>query len=140
MQYHGHIFGEIKNGRMNFNEAGIMVEKWWNELTNKYPQLKLDEYQIMPNHLHGIINVQNVGADPRVCPKKTLGQIIQWFKTMSTNEYIRGVRNNNWEPFPKHLWQRNYFERIIRNEEELFSIRNYIKSNPKNWGHDIENK
>ena len=99
----------------------------------------------MPNHFHGIIQIINthtVGADLRVCPDKTdehkkgehgadkykekgehtgspLHTMIQWFKTMTTNEYIRNVKNNHWAPFNKKLWQRNYYDRMIRNEIEL---------------------
>lgn len=68
-----------------------------------------------------------------------LSKIIQWFETMSTNEYIRNVKQNNWEPFYKKLWQRNYYERIIRNENELNVIRQYIINNPLNWQADNDN-
>ncbi|MGB9853103.1 MAG: transposase, partial [Candidatus Kapaibacteriota bacterium] len=65
-----------------------------------------------------------------------LHKIVQWFKTMTTNEYIRNVKNNGWEPFDKKLWQRNYYEHIIRNEKELNKIREYIINNPLNWTSD----
>lgn len=64
---------------------------------------------------------------------------MQWFKTMATNEYIRGVRNFGWEPFPGKLWQRNYFEHIVRREESLNRIRDYIRDNPLRWHLDREN-
>lgn len=67
------------------------------------------------------------------------GKIIQWFKTMTTNYYIRGVKTNKWKPFAKRLWQRNYYERIIRNENDLNKIREYIINNPKIWDNDREN-
>lgn len=140
VQYHGHIFGNIIDRKMQLNEPGKMVEYWWNEIPNKFPSVKLGKYEIMPNHLHGIIFVQNVGADLCIGPNKTLGNIIQWFKIMTTNDYIIGVRTKNWPVFPKHLWQRNYFERIIRNEEELAKIEDYIQRNPGNWGSDPENR
>jgi len=59
--------------------------------------------------------------------------IVQWFKTMTTNEYIRGVKKNDWPPFPGKLWQRNYYEHIIRNETELFITQKYIVNNPIKW-------
>lgn len=65
-----------------------------------------------------------------------LHRVVQWYKTMTTNEYIRGVKQNKWEPFYGKLWQRNYYEHIIRNEYELHNIREYIYNNPKNWGID----
>ena len=59
-----------------------------------------------------------------------LQEIVQWFKTMTTNEYIRNVKNLKWKPFDGKLWQRNYYEHIIRNEKALYRIRQYIKNNP----------
>ena len=63
----------------------------------------------------------------------SLHRVVQWFKTMSTNEYIRGVKQNGWAPFPGKLWQRNYWEHIVRNEPELNRIREYIHNNPAQW-------
>jgi len=68
-----------------------------------------------------------------------LPRIIQWLKTMTTNEYIKGVNNYAWKPFERRLWQRNYYEHIIRNEQELNRIREYIRSNPENWDIDPDN-
>lgn len=144
-------FGKIIDGVMILNEAGKMVEKWLFEIENKYPQYHCDYYQIMPNHIHFII--QNVGADLCVWPNNNvenviekgehagspLPTVVQWFKTMTTNEYIRGVKNNNWMNFNKKLWQRNYYEHIIRNEKVLYEIRNYIYLNPINWDFDENN-
>ena len=65
--------------------------------------------------------------------------VLRWFKTMSTNEYIRGVKQRGWTPFPGKLWQRNYYEHIVRNEPELNRIRQYIIDNPGNWAGDGEN-
>ncbi len=96
---------------------------------------------------------QNVGADLCVCPESKmpgehagseegehtgspLQRIVQWFKTMSTNEYIRNVKTNNWSPFDGKLWQRNYYEHIVRSEESLNRIREYIANNPLNWPSD----
>ena len=69
----------------------------------------------------------------------SLGRMIQAFNSITTVEYIRGVKQHEWEPFPLRLWQRNYYERIIRNEDELNRIREYINRNPKNWATDREN-
>ena len=65
-----------------------------------------------------------------------LRRVVQWFKTMSTNEYIRGVRLHRWAPFPGRLWQRNYWEHIVRDETELNRIREYIATNPVRWEMD----
>ena len=61
---------------------------------------------------------------------------MDWFKTMTTNEYIRGVKTKNWKSFDKKFWQRNYWEHIIRNENEFIRISKYIKNNPMNWNKD----
>jgi REP element-mobilizing transposase RayT len=66
----------------------------------------------------------------------TIGDMMDWFKTMTTNEYIRGVKNNGWQRFNGKLWQRNYWEHIIRDEAELARIANYIIANPENWQKD----
>ncbi|ODS32308.1 MAG: hypothetical protein SCARUB_02556 [Candidatus Scalindua rubra] len=144
-----HLFGEITNDKMVLNDAGVMVEKWWSKFPEKFPTIMLDEYIIMPNHMHGIIIIKqppDVGADPRVCPDNMgehtgspLHRVMQWFKTMTTNEYIRNVKNANWKPFNKRFWQRNYYEHIVRNENELNHIREYIINNPLQWQFDREN-
>jgi REP element-mobilizing transposase RayT len=69
----------------------------------------------------------------------TLGQIVGWFKTMTTNEYIRGVRERGWPPFPGKVWQRNYYEHIVRNRQALERIRTYVETNPERWAWDREN-
>ncbi len=69
----------------------------------------------------------------------SLPQIIQWFKTMTTNDYMMGVRDHGFEPFRNRLWQRNYYEHIIRSDRDLDRIRDYITANPSQWFHDDEN-
>ena len=144
------------NDQMRLNKAGVMVGTWWRKVGGKFPSVQTDEYIIMPNHFHGIVNIvgaapcgrpiiNNAYGQPRsksgqphgVAP--TLGYIVNWFKTMTTNQYIRGVKQNRWPAFAGRLWQRNYYEHIIRNEEELNHIRQYIADNPLNWRTDEEN-
>ena len=67
---------------------------------------------------------------------RPLYRVVQWFKTMTTNEYIRGVKNLGWQPFDGKLWQRNYYEHIIRNEKSYHNITNYIINNPAKWAED----
>lgn len=161
-----HFFGKIDNdGQLFLNESGKMIEKWYLELENKFPDIECGEYVVMPNHFHCIvintgISVGTVGTDLRVCPNtnndvvdailgehvldKILGEhigsplhrVVQWFKTMTTNEYIRGVNILGWKRFDGKLWQRNYWEHIIRNEQSYVTISEYIKNNPVNWNAD----
>jgi len=198
------LFGEIKDGEMILNDAGIMINKWYIELENKFNDIKCLEHVVMPNHFHCIIENTgvNVGADLRVRPdsdnptgilenpimdegqtgqtgqthrsaptsaptgapagsetssptnsptdtndSNILGEhkgsplysVIQWFKTMSTNEYIRNVKSNNWQRFDQKLFQRNYYEHIIRDEKSYVTIANYIINNPKKWDNDSFN-
>jgi putative transposase len=145
------LFGMIENGEMKLNDAGQMIVKWYYELINKFPDIKCDEMIVMPNHFHCI--VENVGADLRVCTNNIeqtyrdatilgehkgspLSTVVQWFKTMTTNEYIRGVKNLGWQPFNGKLWQRNYYEHIIRNEKSYQTISKYIINNPAQWQAD----
>jgi putative transposase len=142
-----HLFGFMKGDMVQLNPAGKMIQEWFNKLPDKFESLYCDEFMIMPNHFHFIIflNTQFVGTDPCVCPeyygKKeedkhmglSLPGVIQWFKTMTTNEYIRGVKEDKWMPFNKKVWQHNYYEHIIRNEMELCRIREFISNNPSRW-------
>jgi len=138
------LFGEIINGQTKLNDPGWMVVKWWEALPRKFPVIEMDQYIVMPNHFHGLVIV--VGAARCGRPIKdfghphggapTLGDVMDWFKTMTTNEYIRGVKQRNWKPFPSRLWQRNYYEHVIRDENELQEIREYIINNPAQWAED----
>ncbi|MBU1104656.1 hypothetical protein KJ664_02010 [Patescibacteria group bacterium] len=153
------LFGEIPfvgadqcvcpNPVVRLNTAGNIVNKWWLELKNKFTNVELDEYVVMPNHIHGIINIVSgahplgahpLGAHPLGAHTGApLQEIIQWFKTMSTNEYIRLVKSGALPPFEKSVWQRNYYEHIIRTKNELNRIQFYIKENPAMWERDRNN-
>lgn len=130
----GHIDPPVQQGdapAQRINEIGKLIEYWWREITRHFENAGVDEYVIMPDHVHGIIQIKNVGVDRCVDP---LGKIVQWFKTMTTNEYIKNIKSNNWPRFHCRLWQRNYYERIIRNELEMNRIRKYIRENPLRLG------
>ena len=148
------LFGDVVDGNMILNLAGIMVSREWQKLSDRFPQAKLDVFQVMPNHFHAILGIHNppVGAglvsaqdDASDCNRATtrgaptgvvLGNMVGAFKSITTHEYISGVNKDGWEPFPGKLWQRNYYEHIIRNERALNAIREYIQNNPANWGAD----
>jgi len=146
------LFGEIANDNMYLNQSGNMIVKWVAEIENKFNDIKIPSFIIMPNHFHAIINtITPVGADLRVCPKpanapgkhiqgKHIGSplhgVVQWFKTMTTNEYIRGVKTMGWKSFDRKLWQRNYYEHIICNKQSYIKIVEYIENNPKKWIED----
>jgi REP element-mobilizing transposase RayT len=162
------LFGEVVNGTMRLNEIGNVVGEWWEQVTSHFAGVSLDQYVIMPNHFHGIVVTVgagfprpfttdiggNVGAGfprpdagaiageapekmrgetpPLQCP--TLGQIIGYFKYQSTKR-INEMRDNAGCP----VWQRNYYEHIIRNEDDLTNVRRYIAENPLKWDLDENN-
>nr|BAL59102.1 hypothetical conserved protein [Candidatus Acetothermum autotrophicum] len=142
------LFGEVVHGEMRFTDAGRMVHDVWNDLPNHYPGVTIDAFVVMPNHIHGIVVL--VGAGPRACPEwvgqpqgvaptMSLSDVIHRFKTMTTKRYADGVKQLGWPPFRGRLWQRNYYEHIIRDEESLHRIREYIRTNPLRWHVDREN-
>ncbi len=149
------LFGNIQQNKMILNHAGEMVLETWNELSIKCPSIVIDESIIMPNHVHVIICIVGaplVGAlpwDARQGGQKTragtrpaptvLGNVVGIFKSISTHQYAINVNANNWPPFPGKLWLRNYYEHIIRTENEINRIRHYITNNPLQWDNDKNN-
>ncbi len=154
------LFGEVEADLARLSPAGEMVTAWWQRLPGRFPRVCLDAFVVMPNHVHGIVGLADppsepgdvgltpaVGADPRVRPVSgraavpdqgahagaPLPQVIQWWKTMTTNAYIRGVRAEGWPPFEGRLWQRNYYERVLRDERERDLAHRYIRNNPLRW-------
>jgi len=142
------LFGYIQNEEMILNDAGKMVEYQWQELISRFDNIKLHEFVVMPNHFHGIVELvgvplvgtQNVlqpptkGQPQGIAP--TVGEVVGAFKSLSTNDYIENVKQNNWQPFEKNLWQRNYYEHIIRNDESYYKISEYVQTNPLKWEND----
>jgi REP element-mobilizing transposase RayT len=173
------IFGEILGEQMSLNLLGEIIRSTWIRLPSFF-NVQLDEWVIMPNHLHAIIWIlgdskgeasafTNEGinklsladASPQHQPIGTkpgsLGAIIQNFKSVSTRKVNRmisstckgkafeaqvgsiqaGISSN---ALPQHIWQRDYYERIIRNQRELDALRAYITDNPRRWAEDKEYK
>lgn len=131
------LFGRVAKGEMGMNDAGEMVTQQWHDLTNRFNQIELHEFIVMPNHCHGIIEM--TGGVPLVgtLTGMTVGNIVGAFKSLTTNAYIKGVNQRGWEVFNGKLWQRNYYERIIRNQEAYLRISRYIQTNPLRWQKDI---
>jgi REP element-mobilizing transposase RayT len=189
-QMRENFFGEIIQNEMILNNAGLMVKTEWEALPNRFAEVELGLFQIMPNHFHGIIFIYKsdidkngqaqdlvngqaqdlvngqaqdlvngqaqglvngqaqdlVNGQAQDLPLRdvtnhplTLGDVVGAFKSITTVEYIKGVDKFGWQPFNKRLWQRNYFEHIIRNQTEFERIINYINSNVINWIVDEEN-
>jgi REP element-mobilizing transposase RayT len=124
-----HLFGDIVGATLcgRPNSPDKLIEKWLLEIEMKYRMVKIDHYVIMPDHIHFILTLQS-----QVC-RMTVPQIVDWFKTMTTNDYIRGVKSALYPPFCKHIWQRDYYEHIIRNDDDLSETRRYIDENLAKW-------
>jgi REP element-mobilizing transposase RayT len=135
---------------MNLNGAGRMVDAAWSQMPIRFPALQLDEHVTMPNHFHGIIQIIGaplVGAPASAAPTGragtrpalTLGDAVGAFKSLTTDEYIMGVHQLNWPRFQNRFWQRNYYDHVIRDQEELEKIREYVRQNPLMWTCDRYN-
>lgn len=122
-------FGEMREDRLMLNQAGTLIGEAWTANIERYPGASLDAFVVMPNHLHGIVLI---GAEP-VAPAANLNDIIATFKSVSTAEYGRGVREGMFPPYESSLWQRSYYDRIIRDEVDLERARAYIEGNPFRW-------
>ena len=142
-------FGEIKNGQIYLNQLGKIVADEWLKTCKIRPNFKLDEWVIMPNHFHGIVIINDYSGDdqslgardapldlgardaPLQQKPNSLSSCIAGFKSAVTKR-INLLRQNTDTP----IWQRNYYESILRDEKYLAVVREYIINNPKNWTND----
>ena len=123
------LFGEITEDEMLLSALGQSVSGSWVWLETRHSYVELDEYVVMPNHLHGIISITDHDKQ-----RKSLGQLIGAFKTKTTKQANLVLSTPG-----QMLWQRNFFERVIRNARELERAREYIANNPMGWRTDNEN-
>ncbi len=144
-QNHLFLFGFNAEEKMLLNDAGKFANKCWLEIPEHFPHVTLDEFIVMPNHIHGIIiidTMDNVGVQnfeplhkqnkyQQIIPK-SIGSIIRGFKIGVTKWFRTNTNIYN-------VWQRNYYEHIIRNEDGLNRIREYNINNPIQWQYDREN-
>jgi len=168
------LFGEIINNDMALNEFGIIAYQQWEKLSERYSNFILDVFQIMPNHIHGIISLTNpvgatlavapdnsvapddsvapdnsvapddsvdkIGAQVNRAPTAGVGDMVGVYKSLVANECLKIFKQNNPGKIMGKLWQRNYHDHIIRNEQSYNHISEYIVNNPKNWKADKFNK
>ncbi len=155
MVTHGHrcLFGRVEEGEMVLNTLGRVASAQWHQLPYRFADLELGEWVIMPNHIHGILVITGKGeasSDKLLRPQSesikdasplrpngtipgSVGAIIQNFKSV-TSRKINSQLSKAKEP----LWHRNYYEHVIRNEQDLQTITDYIMTNPLNWEKDEE--
>jgi len=142
------IFGDIVNQLSVLNAAGLMVTSWWKRLPEKFPGVLLEEFVLMPNHFHALLGLTRFpeagrsgkAARPlRKVEPPPLSQVVRWFKAVTTRAYFRGVHRVGWPAMRDRLWQRNYFEHILRTPSAAHRIATYILENPQHWARDVEN-
>ena len=127
------FFGDIENHKMVLNDPGRMITTVWNELAQRFSHIEMTEHIVMPNHIHGIIAIVGVPlvgtrntvgdspkrADTRPAPTAGLGDIVGAFKSITTHEYILGVRQQGWTPFSAAIY------RVLRDLLKFFEFRHY---------------
>jgi putative transposase len=114
--------------------AGAMVQDVWDALPRHYVGINVDAFIAMPNHVHGIIILEDNPARTLALP-----DVIHRFKSLTTARYRHGVRDEGWPPFHRTLWQDDYYDHVIRQDDDLDGIRRYIVENPLRWHLDKEN-
>jgi putative transposase len=136
------LFGHVVNGEMHLNDAGQIAQRCWEEIPHHFPLVELDAFVIMPNHAHGVIVVPGRGTACRAPTSEQFGKpsvgsvptIVRSYKS-SVTRGINLVRGAPGTP----VWQRNYYEHVVRNKAELAAIREYMQANPARWDDDENN-
>ncbi|MCX6122782.1 MAG: transposase [Ignavibacteriales bacterium] len=141
---HNCIFGSIVSGKMDLNDRGKIVDRCWKGILEHFSNVELDEYVVMPNHIHGILilNESVVGTRHAVSLPERFGRpvsdsvstIVRSFKSAVTKRI-----NEMHLTGDAQFWQPRYYDRIIRSENELQNIRDYIANNVVTWAFDKEN-
>jgi REP element-mobilizing transposase RayT len=150
-----HLFGEIQNAQIQLSNFGLVAKGQWEKLPKRFPNIELGAFVVMPNHIHGIIRILDrecwgTAEDSkssndelsRRAPMEQFGKpvkgsiptIIRSYKSAVALR-INLMRGTNGVP----VWQRNYYEHVIRNHEDWDRIQRYIESNPSMWAEDNEN-
>ena len=131
------LFGTLINGTTCHNEFGKITHQRWHELPEHFENIALDQFVVMPNHIHGIIILNDVpptvgATHASSVPKpRPIGTIVGSFKS-AVSRQINAHRNTQGKP----VWQRNYYEHIIRGDRDLAAVRKYIADNPTKWTED----
>lgn len=138
------LFGDVVDGELAPSEAGRIVAEEWAALTKRFRSIELDDFVVMPNRLHGIIRIRTsrgaassegpASSEGAASGAPTLGEIVRAFKSISACAVNKVTSRPG-----RQVWQRNYYERVVRDEGELNRIREYIGANPLRWASDREN-
>jgi putative transposase len=129
------LFGSIYDGMMETNDLGRLITDTRLEQMNAPGTIRTDEWVVMPNHFYAIAFIEWHEVGSRTAPTKSLGRVVNAFKTVSAKK-VNLLRGTPGTP----VWQRNYYEHVVRTEEELHRIRDYIRPNPAKWDEDPDNR
>lgn len=132
------LFGEVIEGKMRPNETGKIVAEQWRNMPQRFPR----QFVVMSNHVHLVFFIVDVPpstdrAAARAAP--TVGEIVGAYKSLCVHHRLAWVRQHDPGRVLGALWQRNYFEHVIRDEDALADIREYVFNNPQQWALDREN-
>ena len=130
VQNRRHLFGEIKDNVMICNAFGEIAYEVWQFMPERYDNIELGKFVIMPNHTHHILIINSDDNE------KTLGEIVGAYKSLFVHHCLEYIKENDLNIHLGKVWQRNYYEHIIRNEKSYDCISNYIVNNPQNWDND----
>jgi len=132
------IFGQVDEGQVILTELGRLVSRLWRNIPRHHLDVQLDEFAVMPDHLHGLLVIEfdRRGTIYRAPTKEgfsrpvpgSIPTVLRTFKGAVTREWRRSIGNPSYR-----VWQRGYYEHIIRSEQELDSVRRYIRTNPIRW-------
>jgi putative transposase len=125
-----HLFGEIEENEMICNAFGQIAYNTWDNITTNFENIELDAFVVMPNHTHHILIIN---SDDNI---KTLGEIVGAYKSLVVHNCLNYIKENDLDIQLGKVWQRNYWEHIIRDERSYDYISDYIVNNPMNWDKD----
>ena len=132
------VLGTVADGDFLASRFGRVVDQCWRALVDHYPTIELDSFVIMPNHVHGIVLLTDgqgrAGLKPASTKRPSFTEVVRGFKTFSSRR-INEMRDRPGTP----VWQRGFYEHVVRNERELDGIRRYIEGNPAKWAEDEDN-
>lgn len=128
-----YFFSRIHKGSLTQRPSGIMISQVTAEVESRFSNTKVDASVVMPNHVHLLIGINLSEHSTNL---DSVIEVMEWWKTQTTNRYIWGVKKQSWPRYNGSLWQEGYHDRIVRDERELEYIRYYIEQNPKRWDED----
>ena len=124
------LFGSAVEGHVHLNAAGTLVSEVWQNIPKRHAEVELDAFVLMPNDLHGIMRILAPTDHAGGCDRPSVIGIVRRFKSITTGMYRKTASSQGWPPLERRLWQRNYFDRVIRDRDELNNVRAYIDNNP----------